>query len=418
MSRSDIFESFVKIAQEKGLISKVEQTEPAEHAEHTEKDFSETNPRMDSLSIERISKLYNTKPARPKEMEYKSNIMETAHPDMVVLSPSHDKLNGLVENEMEGQNIRIHISLKEPDGHLTQRKYAEKQLIMSLVRAGNDLDSRNQDELRKLADVCLQQATGTPFRKTAQALAIAGLVAGLVATLYVQQHLRFHSDGFARDYQKASAEIDDLLTSNTNFGVGVSYTPAFLQIVNKLQSQLAKLNGVVQKVLPLLSELEAPKTGPELHQMAKLPKTQEVQETMKEFQAVFDEVAPFIDTVIKNFGNEGFKQRSTAEKGFMSSLVDSTGILHGGTGLVADDFDDVKRALQTLQVDIQCIAKDLQTHQDVLGQVTQQIQQSQAESASTFGNPPSAEKPEAGTAGLAEDAKGLLGGMLGATLPR
>src|SRR5271166_4104687 len=147
MRRSEIFESFVKIAQQKGLIS------DAEHAEHTEKDFSETNPRMDSLSIEQISKLYNTKPAQPKDMEYQRNIIEDAHPEMVVISPSYDKLNGLVENENEGQNIRIHISLKEPDGHLTQRKYAEKELIMALVRTANDLDNRNQDQLCKLADV-------------------------------------------------------------------------------------------------------------------------------------------------------------------------------------------------------------------------------------------------------------------------
>ena len=75
MRRFEIFESFAKIAQEKGLVSK------AEHAEHTEKDFSETNPRMDSLTIEQISKLYNTKPSLPKDMEYTKNIMEIAHPN-------------------------------------------------------------------------------------------------------------------------------------------------------------------------------------------------------------------------------------------------------------------------------------------------------------------------------------------------
>src|SRR5271156_3914089 len=106
MNRSDIFESFVKVAQEKGLISK------AEHAEHTEKDFSATNPRMDSLSIEQIGKLYNTKPKMPKDMEYDHNIMEDAHPDPLVISPSYDKLNGLIENEIEGQNIRMRIVMR------------------------------------------------------------------------------------------------------------------------------------------------------------------------------------------------------------------------------------------------------------------------------------------------------------------
>jgi hypothetical protein len=60
MFRSNVFDEFVKVAQQKGLIS--------DAAEHTEKDFHETNPRMDSLTIEQISKLYNNKPPAPKGM--------------------------------------------------------------------------------------------------------------------------------------------------------------------------------------------------------------------------------------------------------------------------------------------------------------------------------------------------------------
>jgi hypothetical protein len=58
------------------------------------------------LSIEQIGKLYNTKQKRPEDMDYERNIMEDAHPDSVVISPSYDKLNGLVENENEGQKDR------------------------------------------------------------------------------------------------------------------------------------------------------------------------------------------------------------------------------------------------------------------------------------------------------------------------
>src|SRR5574337_1211334 len=173
MSRSDLFESFVKIAQEQGLLAE------GEHAEHTEKDFSETNPRPDSLSIEQIGKLYGTKPALPADMEYKRNIIEDAHPESVVLSPSHDKLNGLVENENEGQNIRLRIVMKQPDGHLTQRKYAEKNLVLSLVRIANELDNRGNDELRKLADVCLTQATSKKKLTKRGPVAVAsGIAAG------------------------------------------------------------------------------------------------------------------------------------------------------------------------------------------------------------------------------------------------
>src|ERR1035437_8170321 len=98
MNNSDIFNNFIKIARKEGIISE------SDHAEHTEKDFHETNPRHDSLSIEQIGKLYNNKPDLPEDMKYKNNIMEDTHPESVIISPSHDKLNGLVENEIEGQN--------------------------------------------------------------------------------------------------------------------------------------------------------------------------------------------------------------------------------------------------------------------------------------------------------------------------
>src|SRR5271169_3804740 len=147
MRNSEIFNEFVKIAQEKGLTSATEKGEGEhEFAEHTEKNLD--NPRWDSLSIEQIGKLYGTKPSAPKDMQYERNIIEKAHPKPVVFFMSHDKLNSLVENENEGQDARIHISLKEPDGHLTQHKYAEKKLILSLIRLANDLDNRNQEELR------------------------------------------------------------------------------------------------------------------------------------------------------------------------------------------------------------------------------------------------------------------------------
>lgn len=404
MRRSDIFESFVKIAQEKGLISN------ADHAEHTERDFSETNPRMDSLTIEQIGKLYGNKSPSPKEMEYKNNIMEIAHPTPLVISPSHDKLNGLIENEIEGQNIRIHISLKEPDGHLTQRKYAEKQLIMSLVRVANDLDNRNQEELRKLADTCLLQASSKKkLTKVGFPFVIAGIAAA-VAALYVKQHVRFHSDGFMQDYQKAIGEINDLLSSNTNWGVGYTYTPAFLQTVNQLKAELGKLAAVVQKVLPLLNNLEKPRTGQELKEMAQKPETQEIAQALQEYQAVFDEVSPFIDGVIADFNNEGYKQRAIAEKGFMSSMVDSTEVLHGGKGLVADDFDDVKHALQTIEADLQSIATGLRAYDSAKQKATQQLQAAQAKSSQTFGGQSEEKKPEAPS--LDEDATGLLGSLM------
>lgn len=406
MSHSDIFDNFVKIAKQKGLISE------ADHAEHTEKSFSETNPRMDSLTIEQISKLYNTKPEMPKDMEYKHNIMEDAHPEPVVISPSYDALNGLVENEIEGQNIRLRIVMKEPDGHLTQRKYAEKQLILSLVRVANELDNRNQNELCALADVCLTQATGQPFKKVAQ-WQIAIPIAAAIGVLYAKQHMRFHSDGFEADYQKASSEIDDLLTSNSNLGVGYSYTPAFLQTVNQLKGQLDKLHTAVQQITPILENIETPRTGQELKQLAQQPAVQNAAKALDSFKEVVHDTYPFINRVITDFGNEGYKQRAIAQKGFLSSLVDSSEILHGGGGLVADDFDDVKHALQTLKVDVDNLVKGLQASESAQASATQQMQATESEESSLFQQPDAGKPEEGGISSLDQEGKGLFGGLLG-----
>ena len=377
MKRSEIFESFVKIAQEKGMISE------ADHAEHTETDFHETNPRHDSLSIEQIGKLYNTKPNLPKDMEYKNNIMEDAHPEPLVISPSHDKLNGLVESEVEGQNIRLRIVMKEPDGHLTQRKYAQKDLVLSLVRVANQLDNSDQEDLYKLADTCLAQASG-PIQKKGWVLPVVIGAAALLSALYAKQHLRFHSDGFERDYQKTIEEIDDLLTSNTNFGVGYSYTPAFIQTVNQLKTVLAELHGEIQKINPLLARLDKPHTAPELMKMSGDAESQEVIRELESFKQEVEKVEPFLRKVVANFSNESYKQRSISQKGALTSIIDAPEILHGGKGLIADDFDDVAHALQTLMVDVANISKTLIGYENTKQKIAQELQESQEETKEIF----------------------------------
>jgi hypothetical protein len=381
MNRSDIFNAFVKIAQEKGLV------EGSPHAEHTEKDFHETNPRHDSLTIEQISKLYNNKTPAPKDMEYKNNIMEIAHPKMEVLFQAYDKVNGLVESEQEGQNIRIRLTLKEPDGHYIQRKLAEKQLIMSLVKLANNLDNHHQDALCKLADVCLIQAAGKPFKKVSFFLPIIGAIASAVGLLYVQQHMNFHSDGFVADYQKTINEIDDLLTSNTNLGVGYSYTPQFLQEMTKLKSDLGQIYNAVKQALPIIHEVEKPKTkSQKLQEMARISqdtKTKAAVQAADQLGKVLDEYQPEIKTVLINFQNQSYKNEVIADKGTLSKLVDWTGILHGGGGLVADDFDDVERALSTLQEDILGIQKALIQAEQIKQDFTAQVPQSAPEEVPT-----------------------------------
>ena len=136
---------------------------------------------------------------------------------------------------------------------------------------------------------------------------------------------------------------------------------------------------------------------------------------------MFKEAAPVINKIISNFSNEGFKQRAIAQKGFLSGLVDSTEILHGGGGLVADDFDDVKHALQTLKVDLQNIAQSLQGAQDAQQEAASQLSAAKSDEDKTFQAPTTPETtPEGGApaeksplSGIEDETKGLFSGLFG-----
>jgi hypothetical protein len=379
--RSDIFDNFVKIAIKDKLI----ESPKDQDNKYTEKSFHDTNPRMDSLSIEQIAKLYNNKPETYKDMQYKRNIMEIAHPESQVISPSYDKLNGLVENENEGQDIRINISLKKPDGLLINKKYAEGQFIRSLVALANDLDNNNQVALTKLADTCLNQITKkSKIVKIALYPQLFGALATAIGVLWAKQHLRFHSDGFEQDYQKVTKEINDLLSSNSNWGVGYSYTPQFIKIVNTLQAKLETLYSAVSQVFPLIAQIQDPKDRNDLMAIAKQQATQDAAKAIENLKTVLTNINPYINTVISNFQNPLFKQRAIQNKGVITSVIDSADILHGDNALFADDLDDVSHALQTLKVDINNIIKELQKAEHMQDTAKAQMNQSDAEVNTEF----------------------------------
>ena len=357
MNRSDIFDSFIKIAQKEGLISE------AEGPEHTEFDFPETNPRHDSLSIEQIGKLYNNKPNMPEDMKYKNNIMEVAHPDPLVISPSYDKLNGLIENEIEGQNIRLHIVMKEPDGHLTQRKYAEKELILSLVRVANKLDGLNNEGLCKLADACLTQAAKKKITKSAQWQVYAlRLAVPLLIGLFAKEHMNFHSDGFEQDCQKAESEINDLMSGDVTLGlIGHEYTTDFKTELEKLQNALQNIKNVVLgEVIPALNRASNtgvdPTNSEDFLQQLEAPQVQEagqnVQKVITDMKAVMKTNWPVIFTMMRNLSNPEYQKRVTVSKGELNEMVEATEV-ESEWGLISNDFKDVVRALGTVRKDLQ-----------------------------------------------------------------
>lgn len=135
---SDIFDEYAKIMMDKGLIKKSNV-------------MTSDEKEKDSDYEEKIKALYGI---NLKLNNSNKNIIEQAHPDKVIIAPSYDKLNGLVEDVQERHNVMVGICNKPVNGNLTQHRYAEKQLLNELIRLGNDLDNQEEEKLSKLADEC------------------------------------------------------------------------------------------------------------------------------------------------------------------------------------------------------------------------------------------------------------------------
>jgi hypothetical protein len=388
MKKNEIFNNFIKIAEEKGLIS---------HAK-TSKQILEETGRADSRTMEEVTKLYDLKLDAPKDMQYDNNISELAHPGSLVIAPSYDKLNGLVETNQERQNIIRHILNKTPSGQIFQQKYAQ-QLILSLVKAANDLDNRNESELRSLADACLLQVSGKSIVKEGIGpLAIILPIAATLGAIYAKNHLPFISDGFKADNEKLMKELDDLLNSNTDFGVGNQYSPEFLSMVSDLKARLEQFASLEESIEPILSELEAPKTADELKGMATKQETQAVVSAYNNLHTAAINLSPYLEKVMQEFGSDFYKKRQVVDKGIFSDLIDKVPGLHGGYGLVADDFDDVKHALQTYMKDVQDILKVLDGAKTVENNAKNSLQESMVSNTDAEA-PATATKPATNDAG-------------------
>jgi hypothetical protein len=385
--KSEVFDNFIKIATEKGLISEGE-------AEHTEQNTK--NPRWDSLDISAIEALYGVKPEQSKGMDYDYNIVEVAHPNSVVVAPSYDKLNGLVENINERQNILMHILFKEPEmGSPNQGKYpmnpgmlfpnvmgntpkyAHKDLLLSLVRVANDMDNKDKEELRVLADICLNQLHSRGLKKEAFLpwLIAAAVILGVT---YMEQHLADTDQGLKQNYSRLQGELQDFLTADVTLGFGHKYDDFLKSEVTQLQSQLNEFWSSYTAASQILLELEKPHNTQDLVQQSQRPDAQAIVRAYEVLRDEVNKLYPILDKVEKNFNSPDFKAEHTADKGTFTGLLDQVPFLHGGKStLTADDFDDVVNAVPPFKDSIKrlmAVLAEAGKHKDAILEETQALQ--------------------------------------------
>ncbi len=312
MRHSEVFDNYIKIAEEKGLTSR------------------------DS------SKLYDVKTDSIKDMQYKNNIMEIAHPNSKIISDSYDKINGLVENNIERSNIINRIVQKTPDGLLTQRKYAQKELLLSLVRVANDLDNRKEKKLQKLADSCLEQ-TSKQIKKEA-GLFIPLLVAGLVAGLWAQQHTNDANRGFEQNHNNLVGRINDLIESSVTMGVGYKYRPEFIELLNEFKDVVLEFKDSYDDALPDLNSLQKPR---DVNQLVDWGNEKIGENAVDAFRDISHNVAnlkPYFDQMYRNITSTTYQKQQILESGGVSNFLESAK-LYGGAGLITNEFQDLAKAM-------------------------------------------------------------------------
>lgn len=352
MSRSRIFEEYAKIAKEQGLISEAAD-EGHLKVDMKPKDYStRANFKRDELSSSEI--LYGVQPNGEEK-----HLMEQAHPEPVIIAPSYDKINGLVENNIERQNIIINQVGRENDGNINYKKLAEQELVFELVRIANDLDIRGENELRSLADDCIEKiATGKvgpdPLARKkeawVQAVAIVGAVA--IGAIYAAQHAPYTNEGLINNIKRAIEMAENIKDDDHWYTSLVK--PELKAIMDKTIARLQAIKSSWEAIEKfMLANAGRVPSDAEVMAFATSQQGQQMEAAYKRFLSSIAAAKPELDQLITDLNSESFKESMTADHSpmydFLGDFSRYVGkALHGGWGLFLDKYDKLRKALEAV----------------------------------------------------------------------
>jgi hypothetical protein len=218
---NEIFNEYARLMIESGTLVS-EAGDPT--TRETVKEWSEETKLKDKEYRENIEILYGVRPngdADKGKDDGFASILDEAHPMPLILCPSYDRVNGLVENLKERQDIMVGLVMKPQQAKQTQRRIAQLlQSELTSIAFQTDTEER-QTALSKLADDCAER-----LEKKAQWVQVAmyGIPAilGLIALV---QNVNILDQGVVADAAKAmdalhtfkpmageiSAQLDELV---------------------------------------------------------------------------------------------------------------------------------------------------------------------------------------------------------------
>lgn len=397
-NRSEIFEDYMKIMEDAGLVSLSSDPtilddgkEKADSSKEKSKMSKEMKEYMDSSyarngsdDLDVIQALYGVKPDPAEAMEYENNIMEIAHPKPVIIGPAYDRLNALVENNIERQNIMSNIALKPTSGNITGHRYASQNLILTLVKIANDADARDNEAIRKLADDCITELSGLKKEAVAPVAAV-GLLGTIFAPevlipaaivlggIWLYSHLDDPNKGLKANIKNALAQLDDLKT-NSWYESDIDATVQ--RDVSILEHQMSLLLPYVNEFDQVMSEIYKPVSLSNLDStdISKVYQTASekggaIKSSLENFKIAIEETEPMLGAAIENFSSRDYQLEHT-DPSFMSEISGYLGeALHGRWGLIANDFQSAVNALDTLKSSLEEAHKKI----DALPRVQEQF---------------------------------------------
>jgi hypothetical protein len=348
MSKYNVFETYAALMAEKDLLKKLTKT-AADKRNSSKKDIKELN------------ELYNLKPETSKDMGYERNIAEVAHPSSAYVGQSYDRINSLVENVNEGQNITINILRQKTTGLSNIKRYAEEELGFALVRIANALDGKDED-LCVLADTCLEQLHSKSMKKEAFGpLAIAGAVVVAGALIYLKEHADLADSGFINDVDSLMSDIDDVITSGTGFmSLRSEYKDSLKADLSKVNEHLAALKNSYMKIDASLELLDLPLTNDPAHASQTIKQVESdpsFQQNYLDFKKMVASTEIELDTLKSSFSDSFFKTRQIKDQGFGETVNNIFGdhIWGGKESLISDAFNDVVRQIPRLEKSVKSI---------------------------------------------------------------
>lgn len=334
--------------------------------------------RAGSDDLSTIEALYGIKPEQIHE--YEDNIMEVAHPNAVVLMPAYDPINGLVENNIERNNVMRYIVEKSPTANYNYHKYAQSELMFELVRIANEMDSKEQVELYKLADECLLDLHS--LKKEAFPWLVVGAVvlAGVLAATWLGSHIDDPDKGPLVNADNAIKQLQDL-QENSWYESDVDETVK--QEAAEIITYIQKLKTTLTDYMQVTNVAYKPHTLNDKEELLKLTASADqhgaqIERAVQTLKSEVTNIEPLLSQAIENFINSDYQVKHTKPSWVSDAVGWASDALHGRWGLIANDFISAANALGTLKKSLKSLATSINGFNEVREQQEARIKQAHA----------------------------------------